>query len=188
MPALTMECPHGWTDWMSSLNIAAQNLRQIGLDARAEFPEFPPFFDRLQRGDFQMVMWNPAAVYSPAQPWLKFRSAMSAKSVPPIGEGMAFWNWGRYSNPEAEALLEEIPTVADESERKRLYSKLNGIFMQDIPLIPLEYRPWLFYEFNTTHWENFPTADNPYAPPQICIEGAGIRALYRIRPTGRTGR
>ncbi len=185
---LTMECPHGWTDWMSSLNIAAQTMRQLGLEVRVEFPEYPPFNDRMQRGDFDMVMWNPAGSYSPAQPWLKFRNAMLSRGVPPIGEGIAFWNYGRYRNPEAEKLLQEIPTVTEESERKRLYSQLNRIFLQDIPQIPLEYRPWLFYEFNTTWWENFPTAQNPYAPPQICTDGAGIRALYQIRPTGRSGR
>jgi len=179
---LKMECPHGWTDWMSSLDIAAANLQQIGLEVRAEFPEYPPFYDRLQQGDFDMVMYNPAGSYSPAQPWLKFRNVMSSRGVPAVGEGPAFWNWGRYENQEAERLLARAAAVADEAERKRLYRELNSIFMRDIPVLPLEYRPWLFYEFNTTHWGNFPTADNPYAPPQICTDGAGIRALYRIAP------
>ena len=179
---LRVECPHGWTDWMSTLNMAAQNLREIGLDVRAEFPEYPPFYDRVQQGDFDMVMYNPSGSYSPAQPWLKFRNVMSAKGVPAIGAGRAFWNWGRYQNDGAEKLLAEIPTVTDEAQRKKLYADLNRIFMRDIPVLPLEYRPWLFYEFNAAHWENFPTAENPYAPPQICTDGAGIRALYKIRP------
>lgn len=179
---LKVECPHGWTDWMSTLNIAAQNLREIGLDVRAEFPEYPPFYDRVQQGDFDMVMYNPSGSYSPAQPWLKFRNVMSAKGVPAVGAGRAFWNWGRYQNDAAEKLLAEIPTVTDEARRKKLYADLNRIFMRDIPVLPLEYRPWLFYEFSTGHWENFPTAQNPYAPPQICTDGAGIRALYKIRP------
>lgn len=185
VPLLKAECPHGWTDWMVSLDIVAENLRQIGLEVRAEFPEYPPFYDRLQHGDFDMVMYNPSGSYSPAQPWLKFRNVMSSRGVPPVGEGMAFWNWGRYSNEEAEELLARAAAVTDEAERKRLYRELNRIFLRDIPVLPLEYRPWLFYEFNMTHWENFPTAQNPYAPPQICTDGAGMKALYRIRPVDR---
>jgi len=182
MPSLKVECPHGWTDWMSTLDIVAENLRRIGLDVRAEVPEYPPFYDRLQRGDFDMVMYNPAGAYSPAQPWLKFRNVMHSRGVPDVGRGLAFWNWGRYRNEEAEALLDRVAAAADEAERKRLYRELNAMFMRDIPVLPLEYRPWLFYEFNETHWTNFPTAANPYAPPQICTDGAGIRALYKIRP------
>ncbi|RKX53212.1 MAG: ABC transporter substrate-binding protein, partial [Thermotoga sp.] len=101
--------------------------------------------------------------------------------VPPIGQ-LAFRNWGRYKNAHADEILEKIPTITDPSELKSLYKELDGIYMKDIPIIVLEYRPWLFYEYNTSHWTNFPNEDNPYAPPQICTDGAGIRALYKIEP------
>jgi peptide/nickel transport system substrate-binding protein len=182
MPQLKLECPHGWTDWMSTLNIVQQNLRAVGIDVSTEFPDAPVWTDRVQRGDFDIAMQSPAGAYSPAQPWLKFRNAMSARGVPAIGEGNAFWNYGRYENPEAEKLLDSIAATADDTERKSLYQELNALFMRDVPLVPVEYRPWEFYEFNTTHWTNFPTSDNPYAPPQVCIDGAGVRALYKIRP------
>lgn len=185
MPTLKLECPHGWTDWVSTLTIAAQNLREIGLDAKAEFPEEPVFTDRIRQGDFGMMMFNPSGAYSPAQPWLKFRGVFDSRGVPDIGKGLAFWNWGRYRNEEAQDLLDRVATAADEAERKQLYGELNVIFMRDIPVLPLEYRPWIFYSFNTTHWENFPTSDNDYAPPQLLTEGAGIRAIYKIRPAGR---
>ncbi len=182
---LTVQCPHGWSDWMISLQRVSQGLRDIGLDVQAEFPEYPPFYDRVQSGDFDMVMYNPSGSYSPAQPWLKFRNVMSAQGVPAIGEGKAFWNWGRYRDDEAEALLAQAASVTDETERKRLYGELNRIFMRDIPVLPLEYRPWLFYEFNTSWWTGFPTAADPHAPPQLCTDGAGIRALYKLQPAQR---
>ena len=182
MPELKMECPHGWTDWMSTLNIVQQNLRAVGIDVRTEFPDAPVWTDRVQRGDFDIAMQNPAGAYSPAQPWLKFRNAMSARGVPPIGQGNAFWNYGRYDNPDAEELLDRIAATADDAERTRLYRELNALFMRDVPLVPVEYRPWQFYEFNTTHWTNFPTAQDPYAPPQVCTDGAGVRALYKLKP------
>ncbi|NLV92325.1 MAG: ABC transporter substrate-binding protein, partial [Firmicutes bacterium] len=53
-------------------------------------------------------------------------------------------------------------------------------FMQDVPMIPLEYRPGDFYEFNETYWTGFPTAKNPTAPPQH--DFAGTRVLFVIEP------
>ena len=184
MPELKMECPHGWTDWMSTLNIAQQDLRAVGIAVRTEFPDAPVWTDRVQRGDFDIAMQSPAGTYSPAQPWLKFRNSMSARGVPAICKGNAFWNYGRYENPEAERLLEKIAATPNDQERKDLYRELNALFMRDVPLVPVEFRPWEFYEFNTTYWTNFPTAQDPYAPPQICTDGAGIAALYKIRPAG----
>jgi peptide/nickel transport system substrate-binding protein len=53
--------------------------------------------------------------------------------------------------------------------------------MEEMPIIPLMYRPWLFYQFSTKHWSNFPTESNPYAPPQCLMVGAGITALWGIK-------
>jgi peptide/nickel transport system substrate-binding protein len=44
------------------------------------------------------------------------------------------------------------------------------------------YRPWLFYQFSTKHWSNFPTEQNPYAAPQCLMVGAGVEALWGIVP------
>jgi len=43
---------------------------------------------------------------------------------------------------------------------------LDAIYRENIPVIPLMYRPLEFYEFNETHWTGFPTAEDPFAAPQ----------------------
>lgn len=178
---LTVECPYGWTDWMVSLKVVAMSAQKIGLDLRTEFPEFPPFYDRLQHGDFDFMMWTPAGQASPAQPWLRFRDAIYSGDLAKQGE-MAFRNFGRYRNEEVNELIKKIPTLSNEDEITKSYKELNIIFMQDIPIIPLEYRPWLFHTWFEKYWTGFPTADNPYAPPQIATDGAGIRTLFNIKP------
>ncbi len=176
-----VECPYGWTDWMVSLKIVSQSAKKIGIDIETYFPDTPVWADDRMTGNFDMIMDTPAPNSSPSQPWARFYAAMYSKDVPPIGQ-LAFRNWGRYKNAHADEILEKIPTITDPSELKSLYKELDGIYMKDIPIIVLEYRPWLFYEYNTSHWTNFPNEDNPYAPPQICTDGAGIRALYKIEP------
>lgn len=179
--SLKLECPYGWTDWMVTLKIVAQSAQKIGLDIRTEFPEFAPLFDRMQNGDFDLSMWSPAGYGSPAQPWDRFRWAMYSADIPPVGE-LAFTNFGRYRNPEADKLIEEIPVMASEEEMIAGIRKLDRIFMEDVPVIPLVYRPWRFYTFNETHWTGFPSAENPYAPPTDASVGAGIRVLFKIKP------
>jgi peptide/nickel transport system substrate-binding protein len=53
--------------------------------------------------------------------------------------------------------------------------------MQDIPVIPLFYKPTQYYQFSTKHWSNFPTEENPYAPPENLITAAGVKALWNLR-------
>ena len=81
---------------------------------------------------------------------------MYSKGVAPMGE-MAFYNWGRYKNEQADAIIEKIPTITDEAELKALYTELTQIWLKDIPSIPLMYRPWVFDTVNESVWKGFPT-------------------------------
>ena len=40
------------------------------------------------------------------------------------------------------------------------------------------YRPQQFYTYNTGVWKNFPTAENPYAPP--AHSQSGIKVIFNI--------
>ncbi len=176
-----VECPYGWTDWMVSLQIVAQSARKVGIDIQTYFPDTPVWSNDRMTGNFDMIMDTPAPNALPSQPWSRFYAAMYSKDVPKIGE-IAFRNWGRYKNEKADNLIEKIPSVKGEEAVKLLFRELDKIYMKDIPIIGLEYRPALFYEYNTTYWTGFPNEKNPYAPPQICTDGAGIKALYHIKP------
>lgn len=175
-----IECPYGWTDWMVSLQIVAQGARRVGIDIQTYFPDTPVWADDRNTGNFDIIMNTPAGYPGPTQPWARFQDALYSKGNAPIGQ-VAFRNWGRYENPRADELIEMIPKVTDKEELKKLYAELDKIYMQDVPLIVLEYRPWLFYEFNETHWKGFPTAENPYAPPTV-LTAAAIKVLWHIEP------
>ncbi|NMB13214.1 MAG: ABC transporter substrate-binding protein [Firmicutes bacterium] len=175
----TCQCPYGWTDWMTSLEVVATSARAVGIDIRTEYPDAPVWTDRLQNGDFDIIMNTPAGGQGPALPWTRFREVMDDRDVLPMGQ-TAYRNFNRYSNPRVPDLLDRAAFTSDEAELKEIYEELDRIYLQDIPIIVLEYRPWEFYEFNETYWTGFPTADNPTAPPQH--HRAGIKILYVIEP------
>jgi peptide/nickel transport system substrate-binding protein len=122
-------------------------------------------------------MWAVSGV-SPASPWLRYRDILDSRGVPAAGQ-RAFWNFNRYSNPAVGSLLDQAAAATSEADQKRLYGELDKIFMQDVPSIPLMYRPLEFYEFNQSVWSGFPTSDNPVSPPTQ--SGAGIKVLSQIQ-------
>lgn len=175
-----IECPYGWTDWNASLEIVMQSAKKIGIELRTKFPEAPVWTNDRQTGKFDIIMNSPAGGLRPSQPWDRARYIMLSEGVPPIGE-MAFWNEGRFKDKRADEILNLIPQKTDPDELKALYTELNIIYLKNIPSIPLMYRPWFFYTVSEKVWKGFPTAkDGKGIPPQILMDGAGVRALYEL--------
>lgn len=175
-----VECPYGWSDWNAALEIVAQSAKAVGIEIRTKFPEAPVWNNDLQTGKFDIIMNTPAGGVNPSQPWSRAHDIMYSKQVAKIGE-MAFWNWGRYKNDKADQILDKIPAISDEAQLKSLYTELTKIWLTDIPSVPLMYRPWVFHTVNESVWKGFPIdGDGSNIPPQIAMDGAGIRALYQI--------
>lgn len=40
------------------------------------------------------------------------------------GKQLEWWNWGQYSNPDADALIASIPAETDEAKLKETYTEL----------------------------------------------------------------
>src|SRR5690606_20404069 len=131
----------------------------------------PTVISRRNVGDFDMVIWTHSGA-TPASPWQRFRDTLDKRGVPDFGEA-AFWNWNRLSHPDVSDLLDQAAAATDEETQRQLFSALDRIFLENIPVIPLMYRPLEFYEFNESVWTGFPTASNPLAPPMH--EEAGIQ-------------
>jgi peptide/nickel transport system substrate-binding protein len=172
--------PTGWTDWNTACEIVAKSAQEIGIGITTEFPQFPTMFSRLQNGNFDLAMYSYTGV-NPASPWIRFRDAMDNRGVPAAGK-TAFWNYNRFSNPQVPALLDAAAAAKNDEEAKAAYKQLDTIYRANVPVVPLMYRPLEFYEFNQNNWTNFPTEENPYAPPMW--QGAGIQWLFKIKKVG----
>lgn len=178
---LSLECPQGWTDWEDAIKVVAESFKELGISTNQRFVDYSEWEKDLRYGKFDLVMKTQTADLSAATPWGRFNQVMSSKDFKPVGEE-AFSNPGRFTDPTADSLLELIPSLTDSTALKEAYRHLNRIFMEKIPVLPLMYRPSQFYQFSTKHWTNFPTEENPYAPPQALIIGASVKALWEIKP------
>jgi peptide/nickel transport system substrate-binding protein len=177
-------CPKGWTDWEATINIAVEGMRAVGISVEAKFVAYPEWDGNLKNGLFDFTMKTPLPEQAASLPWSRFDQVLSSHDLLPVGEVM-FRNEGRYKNEKADQLLVTIPKLKNPEELKKAYREFNRLFMSEMPIIPLMYRPWFFYQFSTKHWTNFPTEENPYAPPQCLMVGAGVRALWGIKSVAK---
>jgi peptide/nickel transport system substrate-binding protein len=126
------------------------------------------------------MMWSDGA--GPTQPWGRIRHLMSSEFAQTTNN----WNgnWGGYKNPEADALIQKIPTLTDPDEIKAAYTQLVKIYLTDIPSFTLMYRPQSFHTVNESVWTNFPhqgDGTNPPVPPLDLTDGWSIAGLYNLK-------
>ena len=172
--------PTGWTDWNTALEVVARSCKAVGIDVVTQFPQAPQVTTAIQNGDFELACWNASGV-SIASPWTRFRDVLDDRGVAPIGK-TAFANFTRFSHPDVAGLLDAIGSAASDTELKEIYTKLDTIYREGIPVVPLMYRPNEFYEYNASNWTNFPDEKNPYAPPGW--SGASIGWIFGLKKVG----
>ncbi|HWQ58194.1 MAG TPA: ABC transporter substrate-binding protein [Clostridia bacterium] len=174
-------CPNGWTDWQAAIEIVAAAGQNIGINITTEFPEadvfLPTVFTTGQTDYDIFMMWNDGA--GPIQPWARIRKFMSSEFL--AAATNATGNFGGYVNPEADEIIKQIPSVTDPAELKELYTRINEIYLTDVPSFALMYRPELFHAVNETVWTGFPEqGDGLNIPPLVMINGYGIAGLYHV--------
>lgn len=174
-------CPNGWTDWQAAMEILAAAGQKIGINITTNFPEaevyLPTVFNTAQTDYDIFMMWNDAA--GPTQPWQRIRKFMSSEFTTLETNGIG--NFGGYVNKEADEIIKKLPTVTDPAEQKELYTRINEIYLTDVPSFGLMYRPDMFHAVNESVWTGFPEdGDGLNIPPLVMINGYGVAGLYNL--------
>ncbi len=150
----------GWSDWVRAGQVIARGMTEIGVEASVKTYEFGAWFERVQKGDFDLSLgWS----FEGPTPYSFYRWLMSNETVQPAGE-LARGNWHRFGAEAADRSLAAFEREADPERKRELARDLQRVFSETAPAIPLYPNPsWA--EFNTGRFEGFPTAENPYADP-----------------------
>jgi len=179
-------CPNGWSDWQAAIEVVAAAGKKIGIDITTNYPEWGVYQTVVTVSDTPLpegydifMMWTDGA--GPTQPWGRIRHLLSSEFV---GQAVNWnGNWGQYSNPDVDALIEQIPAETDPAKLKEIYTELVKIYLTDVPSFTLMYRPDLFHAVNETVWTGFPhegDGTNPPVPPMLCTDGWSIACLYNL--------
>jgi peptide/nickel transport system substrate-binding protein len=181
LAGIRAECPQGWSDWNASLEVVAQAGRQIGIEIQTYFPIATVWTDDFQNGTFDIIMNSPGGV-GIASPWTRAYQAMSSADLPPEGTPNPIGNYGRWNNQEATDIITQLAGETDAAKLKQLWTRLNIIYLQEMPVAGLMYRPGVFHTVNETVWTGYPKMnDGSGVPPTLNIDGYGIKGLYNLR-------
>ena len=136
--------------------------REVGIDARIRNEPARVYFgETVRKRKFPamaMFAWSSAPENVP-------RTTLHSEMIPTEANGWAGQNSTGYSNPEMDELLDVIEVELDRGKRKALWHRLQALYAEDLPVIPLYWRAapyvlpkWLEgvrptgHQYTTTLW------------------------------------
>jgi peptide/nickel transport system substrate-binding protein len=176
-----IETPTGWSDYQAICEIVSNGSREIGIDIRTYYPTAVMVTTNREEGTFDISLNGYGAGVT--SPWSRYNAAMSSLDLPPEGTPNNVGNYGRWYNAEVDQIVQQIPKESDPAKLKELYTRLNIIYLQNVPVAIATYRPQTFHTVNSTYWTGYPKAgDGTNIPPFLCVQGYGYEGLYRLTP------
>ncbi len=163
---LTVKMVAGYTDYLSDLQIIQQELKPAGINLSIDQEAYTAFISDQDNGNFQLLM--DSFGYTP-DPWSYYYTLLDSGIAPAIGKADTVGNFGRYKNPQVDSLLSQIAGTTDPAVQKPAFYKIEHIFAQNLPLIPL-WESQNEIEFNGHHVGNIPTVSNAYGAPAVYIQ------------------
>ena len=127
-------------------------LKKAGIELKQQDEDQGTLASDLAAGKFQ-IGYNSAA--GGPTPFYELRNDMDSGS---------FSNYGKYSNPAADALIAQYLKSTSITEQKSIVLQLGKIMNDEVPVLPVtESADW--FQYDTTTIDGWPNADNPYCQP-----------------------
>jgi peptide/nickel transport system substrate-binding protein len=178
--SFSMHVIGGWSDWVASLNIIADNLRDVGIDARVQLePDWGAWQPGAMSTRFVTLLWNYGG--EDITPYRYFFSHFDpASNLGPGVDASATGNWEHYSNAQGAALLRQFRGTLNRATQRRIAGQLQRIWLDNLPAVHLFVGPrWSTY--STRYFTGFPTYRNTYVDP-IFTEHTQVEViLLRLR-------
>jgi len=181
---LQIVCPNGWSDWMTAIQVVADSAKAVGIKITPGFPQYATMVDDRGHARYDLLLGNDRQFSN--TPWTYYQYIFQL----PILDNQTTVNYERYTNDTAWALtqgLNKIPTTNVKAFQAQM-SKLQKIFLQDLPAIPLWYNG-MWAMFNTKYWTNWPSqTGGQYTPTswRNYWQMTSIDMLTHLRPAPKT--
>ena len=164
---------NGWTDWVQTVQMTTEYLKEVGINARTRTVEIGQLIDNFKKADYDAgILWGDIG----STPHTFYQNVLHSK-----GKGVALQaNHGIYSD-EMDSLLDEFTRTTDSARQREISAKLQSFVAENLMLIPVFSNPeW--YQYSTKRFGGWPTKDNPYINPRFYDDGSRalmINSLYQ---------
>ncbi|GAA4154142.1 ABC transporter substrate-binding protein [Leifsonia shinshuensis] len=179
--SFTLQDPQGWNDYVTGIQLVATQLKTtLGIDAKVATPDADTWFANVASGNFDAALhWTGSG----SNPWHIYDDVMNSSYLDQAADGKVSDNFGRYSNPDATALLKQYAQASDEATRTAALEKLQKIFVDDVPAIPIGTHPQLA-EYNTRKFVGWPSEQDQYATADP-TQPSAVQVLMNLKPAGK---
>ena len=165
--SFTIQIPTGWTDWIQTSQMIAQDLGQLGMSVQVETPQYGAYAEDQTNGSFTGVL---AGAGGQPDPYWSFNYLLSPGNT---------FGWKSAYTSRLLANWNETTSVAQ--QKKDAYS-LEHLMMKQFPIIPLFYGAnWA--EYNTKSYVGWPDAANPYASGAPYLQDV-LLIMTHLHPRG----
>jgi peptide/nickel transport system substrate-binding protein len=173
----------GYTDWVLSCQIIEKDLKAIGIDASIKLS---PGYDSWAALADKSLVYHLHWTYGGGRtPYAYFFSLLSKASYTKPGVAATnTGNWTHTWSPQAQKLLTQFQKTPSIAGEKHITDKLQQIFINEFPYIPLFIGP-AWYTYSTTNFTGWPTKQNFYALAPVFNYPDTVVAMVRIRPVKR---
>ena len=152
----------GYTDWVASVQVVQDNLKQVGIEIKPQNLDASAYFDKLFSGNFDLAYGSLNTSPGP-NPYYELRNTLDSATSAAIGQTAA-GDYGRYKNTAVDGLFDQFGATTDSAKQHDLIKQVENAMLDDVPVIPVtEGVAW--YQYSTKDFAGWPTKDNPYAAP-----------------------
>jgi peptide/nickel transport system substrate-binding protein len=155
--------PSAYTDIASRVQVLVSQLKDIGIKLDIDTTTVTDINKITADGSFQSTMGYP--VNSAPRAFSYYNDTINPNLFVPIGQSTpTYQNIERFQNADAKALFNEYPNATTDAERQTIVNKIQKIFVDDLPWIPMFY--WGSYgNWSTAKVTGWPTPSDPYFVP-----------------------
>lgn len=156
--SLTIIDPSSYTDYITDAQIIVSNLKAIGLHASVSGVSVSAWTSDMANGSFQLTI-----LYSNTgpSPYYTYQGFLDDSLTAPIGKA-ATGDYSRWQDPATEKYLAEYKQGATDAQRNAGIKGLEGIMVNDMPVLPLVYSA-VWFQYDDQYITGWPTPSNPYS-------------------------
>lgn len=168
--------PAGWTDWNAGAIIAAEGMREIGINANANAVDLGIIIEAWESGAHDCLYGG----YGLSTNIWKFYFDTIGDSSRILTPSWWSTNQNNYVNEEISEMIAELP-MADAARAKEITDYIELYFTENMINIPLLYNGnWFVY--NDGRFTGWATAEDPFVQPNCVTHDSKILQLLSLKP------
>lgn len=172
---IEIDSPAGWTDWNDGAIIAAEGMREIGINATAVSKDLGLVTDSWGSGDWDMLYTaygNYSDIYN-----FYYTTIGNAETA----LTNTWWTvcQTNYINEDINALIATLPTAETEEEVLAVTNEIEVFFAENMINIPILYNGnWVVY--SEARFSGWATEEDPFCNPALTNHDSKILQLMAL--------